>query len=131
MALFALLTSVAVGGAAPIACTFRGESWQEPVVAVQLEPVPSLKDRPGLYRVMMHLGAQKVRANAQPIDTTADQDVMIRAKAGAETYYTIGLREDGAAAMHVAHDGSGRTLTGQCQYHERWFPGWLGATEAR
>lgn len=130
MALFALITAAALGGGETIACTFTAGTVAEPV-AVTLEPVPSLKDRPGLYRVMLHLGAHKLRANAQPIATTAEADVMIRAKAGAETYYTIGLRDDGAAAMHVAQAGAGRTLTGLCQHQERWFPGWLAGAAPR
>ncbi|MDJ1008109.1 MAG: hypothetical protein QNJ13_09835 [Paracoccaceae bacterium] len=125
MALFALLTSFAMAGGDGIACTFSGDDRADPVLTVTLEPVPSLKDRPGLYRVMMVVEGAKVRANAQPIAATVEPDVMIRAKAGAETYYTIGLREDGAAALHVAHSGAGRTLTGRCQRHEPWFPGWL------
>ena len=131
MALFALLTSFAIGGGDGIACTFAGETREDPVVAVTLEPVPSLKDRPGLYRVMMHLGEAKVRANAQPIANTSEPDVMIRAKAGTETYYTIGLREDGAAAIHIAQNGGGMTLVGDCQHHEPWFPGWLGETKVQ
>lgn len=131
MSLFALLSSLTITGSDGIDCTFSGETWAEPVVAVTLEPVPSLKDRPGLYRVMMQIGTARVRGNAQPITTTAEPDVMIRAKAGAETYYTIGLRQDGIAAMLVSQGGDARTLTGLCQHHETWFPGWIGDTTSR
>lgn len=131
MALLALLTTLAIGGGGEIACTFAGETLRDPVVSVRLEPVPSLKDRPGLYRVMFELGGARVRANAQPIDATKAADVMIRARAGAETFYTIGLRADGAAALNVTRDGAARMLIGRCEDHEPWVRGWLVGAEAR
>lgn len=129
MALFAILTSFALGGHA-ISCTFAGETPAEPVLAVTMEPVPSLKDRPGLYRVILSLGDGSVRGNAQPIASQESDAVMIRAKNGASSYYTIGLRRDGMAAMHVSEGDARVTLTGRCQHHEPWVAGWLrGAME--
>lgn len=130
MALFALLTAFSVSGDAPISCAMTARDTDQPLsIAVSLDPVPSLKDRPGLYRVMMHVGDTKLTANAQPMTDTAEDDVMFRAKAEAGTSYTLGLRRDGAAAMYVARQGASVTLTGQCQRHERWFPGWLAPTD--
>jgi len=124
MALFALLTGFALGGEPEIACTFKGDTMDEPVVSVTLEPVPSLKDRPGLHRVMMKVDDAKVRANAQPIDATVETDVMIRARTRSDTLLTIGLREDGVAAIHVVGGETELTLHGRCEQHEEWFPLW-------
>lgn len=126
MALFAMLTAFTIGADDAIACTLRARDTDQPMVlAVTLEPVPSLKDRPGLYRVMVEVEGTTLRGNAQPMAQTAEDDVMIRAKSGDETFYTLGLRRDGAAAMYVSQTGASLTLTGWCQRHERWFPGWL------
>lgn len=129
MALFAILTAFSISGDAPISCTMTARDLDEPLtIAVTLDPVPSLKDKPGLYRVMMGIGETKLTANAQPMTDTAEEDILFQAKAGSETLYTLGLRRDGAAAMYVAQKGANVTLTGRCQRHERWFPGWLGAS---
>ena len=130
MALFALLTAFSMSGDAPISCAMTARDTDQPItISVTLEPVPSLKDRPGLYRVMMGIGDTKLTANAQPMTDTTEDDVMFRAKAGSETSYTLGLRRDGAAAMYVARQGANVTLTGHCQRHERWFHGWLTPTD--
>ncbi|MEL7461690.1 MAG: hypothetical protein AAFX59_00495 [Pseudomonadota bacterium] len=129
MALFATLTAFSLAGSAPITCTMTARDTDQPLtISVSLDPVPSLKDRPGLYRVMMDVGGTTLSANAQPMHDTAEDDVMFRAKAGTHTFYTLGLRHDGAAAMYVARQGANVTLTGHCQHHERWFPGWLAPT---
>lgn len=126
MALFAILTAFSISGDAPISCTMTARDSAEPLtIAVTLDPVPSLKDRPGLYRVMMGVGQTTLTANAQPMHDTTEDDVMFRAKADEGTSYTLGLRRDGAAAMYVARQGAHVTLTGHCQRHERWFHGWL------
>ncbi|MEL7026686.1 MAG: hypothetical protein AAGO57_05575 [Pseudomonadota bacterium] len=127
MALFAILTAAAIGGDGDIACRFSSDDTKISPIEMTLSPVPSLKDRPGIYRVMMAVGEAKLRANAQPMIETADADVMVRAKASSGMTYTVGLRWDGAAAMYVARPGGGVTFTGWCQHHENWFPTWLGA----
>ncbi|MEO1238145.1 MAG: hypothetical protein AAFW64_00500 [Pseudomonadota bacterium] len=130
MALFALLTAFTVSGDTPISCSMTAIDTDTPLtIAVTLDPVPSLKDRPGLYRVMMGIGDNKLTANAQPMTETVEDDVMFRAKAGNNAVYTLGLRRDGAAAMYVVQQGANVTLTGQCQRHERWFHGWLAPTD--
>jgi len=55
---------------------------------------------------------------------------MEEGKAGAETFYTVGLRSDGGAALNLFQSGSNRTLIGRCRNHERWFPKWLGVRTA-
>lgn len=125
-----MLTALSITGSDGIDCAFSGKTEDAPVIAVTLEPVPSLKDRPGLYRVMLRIGTGQVRANAQPISTTDEVDVMIRAKAGAETFYTIALRQSGAAAMFITNPETGRTFTGRCRNHEPWLANWIGTETA-
>ena len=129
MALFAMLTALVAGGD-PITCTMTARDPEHKLVLpVTLDPVPSLKDQPGVYRVMMDIRGTKLRGNAQPMTDTAEDDVMFRAKAPNDATYTLGLRHDGAAAMYVSLNGTSMTLTGWCQRHEQWFRGWLHATD--
>src|SRR6056297_2488767 len=130
MALFAMLTGFALGAEPDIACTFKGDAADDPVVSVKLLPVPSLKDRPGLHRVMMQVDEAKVPANARPMPTTDETDVMIRASSRSNTVFTIGLRADGVAAIHVSRDDAKLTLHGRCEEHEAWFPIWSDGPRA-
>ncbi len=127
MALFAILTAVVVGGD-PITCTMSTQDTEQPfVIPVTLDPVPSLKDQAGVYRVMMEVRGRKFRGDAQAMIDTAEDDVMFRAVDRNNASYTLGLRRDGAAAMYVSLNGTSMTLTGWCQRHEHWFHGWLHA----
>ena len=105
----------------------------EAPIRVLLEPKPSLKDQPGLYRVMMRMdGGIALKALAQPIPGTEDRDVMIRGRQGKVAMFTIGLRDDGAAAFNIQKrvrtdaDVVKQTRTGACRGHElhinRWLP---------
>jgi hypothetical protein len=116
-----------------IRCEFPGKEGNEKPIHVVLEPNPSLKDQPGLYRVMMELnGRPSLRALAQPITTTAERDVMIRGLHGETTLYTVGLRDDGTAALNLKFGRSRDELenkltrTGECRGFEahlnRWLP---------
>ena len=108
-----------------IRCEFPGKEGNEKPIHVVLEPNPSLKDQPGLYRVMMELnGRPSLRALAQPITTTAERDVMIRGLHGETTLYTVGLRDDGTAALNLKFGRSRDELenkltrTGECRGFE-------------
>ncbi|MEM9709499.1 MAG: hypothetical protein AAF871_11995 [Pseudomonadota bacterium] len=130
MSNIAILASLALGSWGDgIHCAFGGSDLQAPPVAVTLYPVPSLKDRPGLSRVMVDVEGHRLRGNAQPIDNTSDDDVLIRAQNERSEFYTLGLRLDGAAVLHVGGQDLDETRFGRCEFHEDWFPGWLN--EAR
>ena len=123
--------SIAVESGA-IRCEFPGKEGNERPIHVVLEPNPSLKDRPGLYRVMMELnGRPSLRALAQPIATTAERDVMIRGQHGETTLYTVGLRDDGTAALNLKFGRSRDELenrltrTGECRGFEAYLNRWL------
>lgn len=116
-----------------IRCEFPSPDMTEAPIRVLLEPSPSLKDQPGLYRVMMRMdNGTALKALAQPITGTEDRDVMIRVRQGERAMFTIGLRDDGAAAFNiqkrVRSDDSvlKQTRTGACRGHEmhinRWLP---------
>ena len=116
-----------------IRCEFPSQDMTEAPIRVLLEPRPSLKDQPGLYRVMMRMdNGTALKALAQPITGTEDRDVMIRVRQGENAMFTIGLRDDGAAAFNIqkrvrSDDGVlKQTRTGACRGHEmhinRWLP---------
>lgn len=114
-------------------CTFPGEDAAARPIEVILDPRPSLKDRPGLWRVIMEMnGKLSLRAAARPIETTDARDVMIRGTTGRKSTYVIGLREDGSAALRMAtilKDAAEPLKTsreGQCvgfeTHLDRWIP---------
>ena len=113
-----------------IQCDFPGEHTAERTIQVRLEPRPSLKDQPELFRVIMEMnGVISLRGTAQPIRATKERDVMIRGLRGTDASYTLGLREDGQAAIHVrtARDGDDGALTrtGACEGYEAHIERWL------
>ncbi len=66
---------------------------------------------------------------AQPIDRTEDRDVLIRAETSDKTFYTIGLREDGLAALNLLQVGEAdalrETRQGTCRDHKVLLNTWL------
>lgn len=111
---------------AAIKCEFPAESNTQKAISVTLEPRPSLKDQPGLFRVMMDLnGAVSVRAAAQPITSTDDRDVLVRGVTARKSIYTIGLREDGVAALNMKTKSADTTRVGACRNFETHFNRWL------
>lgn len=113
----------------PVACTFHGRNETEAPIEVVLTPRPSLKDVPGLYRVEMAVnGTFKLAASAQPIVATDTNDVIVSAKHGGDTRYTIGFDESGNAALNIliTDDGPNRDATwvGHCRNHERVIHRW-------
>ena len=136
MSLPALLVSAILEIAAPdpaqLACSFPGRGPAETTISLRVEALPlQVTDRP-LFRVRMHLprlGAFK--GLAQPIDMTEERDVMIRAEASDQTFYTIGLRDDGRAALNLLRVADGpepirhETRPGTCRDHRRLIDTWL------
>ena len=134
--LSALLLSLAVNGtdgSAPITCTFPSTHSEQKTIHIVLEPRPSLKDQPGLYRVMMDFdGHLTVRASAQPILATADPDILIRGTTSKQNMYSLGLRADGAAAFNIQRQDEEnlvdkRTRIGECRGHEAHILRWLSS----
>lgn len=113
--------------AAAIKCEFPAETVTEKAISITLEPRPSLKDQPGLFRVLMDLnhGAVSVRAAAQPITSTDDRDILVRGVTARRSIYTIGLREDGMAALNMKTKSADTTRVGACRNFETHFNRWL------
>ena len=89
-------------GTRPMACTFPGTQVGEDAIEVVLTPRPSLKDLPGLYRVEMAVnGALRLPAAAQPITTTDQEDIMVRASDRPSRIYTVGVDAKGNAALNL------------------------------
>lgn len=128
---FAFFESVAAD-TTKIKCAFPGEDLAQKPIHVVLEPRPSLKDQPGLFRVMMEMnGRVSLRAMAQPIASTAERDVLIRGRVGTSSTYTVGLRDDGRAAFNMqtrtSEDAEVNKLTriGECRGFETYIMKWL------
>ena len=119
-------------GSTAIHCDFPGATPEDKPIRVVLDPHPSLKDQPGLYRVMMDLnGLVSLKAAAQPIQTTEDRDILIRGARGKAATFTIGLRDDGRAAFNMqtrgAEDANVKKSTriGACRGYEAHLNKWL------
>ena len=115
-----------------IHCQFSAPPEGGKTVSVVLDPMPSLKDQPGLYRVMMEIeGKMTLKAAVQPITSTDDRDVLIRAKSEQAAVVTLGMRADGVAALTMSTPGATTetrqsTRIGACngaEHHiNRWLP---------
>lgn len=131
-ALLLTIIANAHGANGPITCDFPSFETGETPIRVVLEPKPSLKDQPGLFRVQMDLnGKVSVTASAQPILATEDRDIMIRGLSEKQAMYTIGFREDGRAAlnMEMLRESDSKILTatriGACRDFEAHLDRWL------
>ena len=129
----ALLTAIVgtteMGTQDRITCNFPLEDPGKPALNVELRPTPSLRDKPGLFRVRMQVGAREpVQATAQPIHDTKGRDVAVTAKGSDDLYYALGLNHDGMAALNIRMGGTkaSETLFGTCEgatrHMERWLP---------
>ena len=131
--LTALLLATTINGygiGTPITCNFPAETPGGKAINVVLDPRPSLKDQPGLYRVFMDFdGIVSVRAAAQPISTTDERDILIRGMTHRNAMYSIGLRDDGVAAFNIqpldTETGKKSTRLGECRGHEAHIDRWL------
>lgn len=123
---FVVSAALAAGLRSDIQCSFRGVEKDPGTVTLTVDPRPSLKDRPGLYRVMIAVEGRRIRGHAQPLHSTEERDVLIRARTATNSVYSLGIRDDGAAAFFVAEGkGDGLTFVGRCKYHERWLSDWV------
>ena len=134
--LTALLLSLTVNGndgAPSIHCTFPPTHSDQKPIHIVLEPRPSLKDQPGLYRVMMDFdGHLTVKASARPILATTAPDILIRGTTQKRNMYSLGLRADGTAAFNIQQPSEEkvvdkRTRIGECRGHEAHIHRWLSS----
>lgn len=121
-------------GSDDIVCTFPGAQPSDHVMQVRMTPVPSLNDRPGLFRVVMRVDADtQLGARAQPIGISDGGDVLIRGLSERRKYYSVGLRSDGLAALTVAQKipaaapEEETVRVGSCENYERVFGRWLSS----
>lgn len=117
-----------------LACTFPAPSPADAAISLEVEARPSLMDRDGQFYVLVHLGDERrVGGLAQPIDRTTDRDVLIRAQASEELFYTIGLRDDGLAALNLLRirptpDAERvETRSGECRDYQKVLDTWLSS----
>lgn len=115
-----------------MACSFPGADGEAQAITLRVEEITHRSDGHTGHRVrMLFDGALEVVGAAGPITTTADRDVMLRGADGNMTFYTLGLREDGAAALNLMwtrpEDEPARqhTRVGHCENHERYLEEWL------
>lgn len=110
---------------ADIHCDFPSPIEGGKNLRVLLDPMPSLKDQPGLYRVILRVeGNTPLKAAAQPVNSTPDRDVVIRAKTAPETTLSLGMRDDGTAALTLTNTATTRigACTGLTPHINRWLP---------
>ena len=106
------------GDGKPITCSFPALDNVKRAITVNVDPKPSLKDQPEQFRVLMNMNQNgALPAAAAPIASTQARDVMIRAFSDADRVYTIGLRDDGRAALNIQTVGE----TGTGSNTETWF----------
>ena len=139
MSIPALIISMALESFSPgpnmLACTFPASESASASAAIRLrvEALPSLTDSPNMFRIRLHLdGASQYRGLAGPIDKTDARDVLIRARTRNQTYYTIGLRDDGKAALNLlrvekrdAQPVQQETREGSCSGFAPYIDTWL------
>jgi len=110
-----------------IRCEFPSTAEIGKPISVSVSPRPSLRDRPGLFRATMQLnGTDALPASIHPIRATDARDVMIRTKAGT-SIVSIGLRDDGRAALKMALGGEEKTRVGECHGDLKYINRWLAS----
>ena len=127
-----IMQTISLGPDGPIHCDFPSTDGASALISVELEPRPSLKDQPGLYRVAMKLNGQgPLRASAKPIASTQDRDVLIQGRTKRHHTYSLGLRDDGKAALNISRPGASAdeviktTRIGDCHGHKAHIQRWL------
>ncbi len=118
-------------GPKPMACIFPASAQHERPIELRLTARPSLKDSPGLYRVEFDLGGSlRLFGAAQPMTATAGRDIIVRAVQDQTRFYTVGIDDQGAAALNVqdtastAESARAQTRTGSCRNYQRYIDTW-------
>lgn len=136
MSISALLVTAFIDAIGPeprtVSCIFPATSPGDSPISVAVEARPSLMDASGRFRVRLHLSDEKEFGGlAQAIDRTDDRDVLIRARAAHDLVYTIGLRDDGMAALNMLRvlpetsEGRTETREGACRGFMAVLNSWL------
>ncbi|MEM6634933.1 MAG: hypothetical protein AAF667_03480 [Pseudomonadota bacterium] len=110
----------------PVECSFPQEQHGRAELRLELIPRPTGLEAGGPFPIEMRLqGTDAFTAVAQPITTTPGRDIMVRARVGSDTFLTVGLQEDGAAAFNVFKPKEDppqqTTLTGSCTNMQTLF----------
>jgi|GEM_PF-2327178 len=122
-----LVAQMESGPAGVIRCDFPAATQADEAIAIHIAAHPSLRDRPGLFRATLDLnGTQTVAASVQPIQSTEDDDVVIKTRGGASSV-ALGLRADGRAALSIKAANGEATRMGDCQGHAAHLQRWLGS----
>ncbi len=139
MSIPALIISMALEsfsfGPGMLACAFPATDPAALPISVRVEALPSLRDSDGRFRIRLHLDdVAQYRGLAGPIVRTEARDVLIRAEARNKTFYTIGVRDDGKAALNLlrvesrdAQPVQQETREGRCSGVERYIETWLAS----
>ncbi len=124
-----MMGTTSLGASDRITCDFALIDSDRASLNVELRPKPSLRDKPGLFRLKMQVGTRSpVQATAQPIDTTEDRDVSVTAKGADDLFYALGVNQAGQAALNIRMGGTtaSETLFGNCRgitkHMDRWLP---------
>ena len=137
MSIPALIISMALDSFSPgpkmLACTFPAPDRASEAIRLRVEALPSLTDSSSKFRVRLHLDeVSQYRGLAGPIDRTDARDVLIRAEALDQTFYTIGVRDDGKAALNLlrvvkrdAQPVRQETRAGSCSDFGPYIDTWL------
>ena len=118
----------------PVHCTFPAARAHEAPIELRVTPRPSLKDRPGAYRVEFEIdGRLRLFGAAQPIPRTERRDAILRAVQNETRFYTLGIDDRGVAALNVLDtaettvNSRDHTRSGRCQNYERYLDDWAGS----
>lgn len=135
-ALLAAIVAATAPEDAPIECRFPGTDAAEKTIRILLEPKPSLKDQPGLYRVIMEMNERvSLRASARPISSTSERDILLHAVTRKKSVYSLGLRDDGRAALNIRKpdpdggEADKSTRMGHCSNFKEHMDRWLTSVE--
>ena len=103
-------------------------------MSIAVTPLPSLKDSRDTWRVKLELsvprsaGQVRLEASARPIARTDARDVLFRGVSERHTSISVGVREDGIAALSIVRDGEtdpSPARIGRCRNHEAHLARWL------
>ena len=127
--LLVLTLQTTEAAASGFSCDFQALDGAQKGISMTFNDRPSLKDQPGLYRVEVHMdGHDALLATAQPITTTDERDALVLARPNGAVM-TVGVREDGQAAMSLRHTAAGEpeTWIGTCRGYEGPLQRWLAS----
>ncbi|MEM8631591.1 MAG: hypothetical protein AAGF74_10160 [Pseudomonadota bacterium] len=129
-----LLTAITFGAFAatpvPIACAFDATAEGAQPVKLHIYAHDHIGGAQARFRADMRVDDDLILpASGQEITTTPERDVMIRGRTDDGTFYTLGLRDSGVAALNVMWTDTSparqATWLGTCTNHEGLIDTWL------